>query len=242
VIEREENQGLARSIVTGVTELCAACGRAIILEDDLVLSPVFLDYMLQALDRYAGEPNVYQVSGYMFPISHAPKPETSFLPLTTTWGWATWQRAWQAFSWDVPSAREHLADPDFRRRFDLDDSYPYSTMLEQRLADQNDSWGILWWYTVFNRRGLVLYPRLSLVQNLGFDGSGVHCGTSNQDVSQAVVPDRLLPPFTFPDAVEMDEEVFERVKAYMRALQPAQLPPKASFVTRIGHRMKRLIS
>ena len=134
VIERSENLGLARSIVTGVTELCTQYGRVIVLEDDLILSPDFLTYMLNALHRYQDEPTVYQISGYMFPVKHPAKPDAFFLPLTTTWGWATWDRAWRSFDWQASGAQERLADPDFRRRFDLNGSYPYSVLLEQRLA------------------------------------------------------------------------------------------------------------
>ena len=90
VIERDSNLGLARSLVGGVTALCEQFGRVIVVEDDLVLHPSFVDYMLQALDRYAHEPNAYQISGYMFPVTQPSKPDAFFLPLITTWGWATW--------------------------------------------------------------------------------------------------------------------------------------------------------
>ena len=116
VIERDVNFGLARSIVEGVTDLCDRYGRVIVLEDDLVLSPSFIDYMLQALDRYADEANVYQVSGYMFPIMQPEDTDAFFLPLITTWGWATWRRAWQIFDWDASGALERLKDPSLRRR------------------------------------------------------------------------------------------------------------------------------
>ncbi len=143
VVQRDTNLGLARSIVTGVTDLCEQYDRVIVLEDDFELSPSFLGYMLDALDRYAAETGVYQISGYMFPVEHAQRPDAFFLPLTTTWGWATWARAWRIFDWDAADAVEKLRDPKLRRSFDLDGSYPYSSMLEQRLRNENDSWGIL---------------------------------------------------------------------------------------------------
>ena len=42
IIEREENLGLANSIIRGVTEIISKSGKVIILEDDLVTSPYFL--------------------------------------------------------------------------------------------------------------------------------------------------------------------------------------------------------
>ncbi len=52
IVERESNMGCANSIISGVTEVCEKYGRVIVLEDDLVLSPFFLDYMNKALELY----------------------------------------------------------------------------------------------------------------------------------------------------------------------------------------------
>ncbi len=219
VVERETNLGLARSIVTGVTDLCEGHGRVIVLEDDFALSPSFLDYMLQALDRYADERNVYQISGYMFPVEHPAKPEAFFLPLTTTWGWATWARAWRVFDWDAADARGKLKDPKLRRSFDLDGSYPYAAMLEQRLRNENDSWGILFWWAVFKAGGLALHPRESLVWVGGFDGSGTHCGDqtwSDETTRRLVTEDAPRDLFTMPIKIATDEAALKRIKDFLR--------------------------
>lgn len=241
VIERSENLGLAHSIVSGVTELCKKYGRVIVIEDDFALSPDFLDYMLQALDRYQDRSEVYQISGYMFPIEHPPLPDAFFLPLSTTWGWATWERAWRVFDWNASGWQENGANREMRRRFDLDDSYPYSEMLEQRLANQNDSWGILFWWAVFQTAGLVLHPRRSLVWHGGFDGSGVHCGqslgfrqASLEDFAQA----RLAKQITLPEKVVSNEAAFNKIKMFLRALRQK---PEGSFLNSIRHRIRRYL-
>lgn len=219
VVERETNLGLAHSIVAGVTDLCESHSRVIVLEDDFALNSSFLDYMLQTLDRYADEPNVYQISGYMFPVEHPAKPDAFFLPLTTTWGWATWERAWSVFDWDAAGAFEELQDPKLRRRFDLDGSYPYATMLEQRLRNQNDSWGILFLWTVFKASGLVLHPRESLVWVGGFDQSGTHCGDQTWSDDAALELVSTAAPrnhFALPDRIAPDEAAFNRIKYFLR--------------------------
>lgn len=221
VIERETNLGLARSIVSGVTELCESHGRVIVLEDDFALSPSFLDYMLSALDRYADEPRVYQISGYMFPVAHPPKPDAFFLPLTTTWGWATWARAWQVFDWEATGALETLQNPTTRRSFDLDGSYPYAEMLERRLQNQNDSWGILFWWAVFKAGGLALHPRESLVWVGGFDRSGTHCGDQAWSIPQ--LPEQTTKlrysRFEMPALVAPDPGAFKRITKFLRREQ-----------------------
>ena len=91
---RDDNAGLARSIISGVHMLTEEHGNVIVIEDDLVLAPGFLAYMSAALRRYADEPSVYQISGHAFDTPElAGATKAAFLPFTTTWGWATWRRA-----------------------------------------------------------------------------------------------------------------------------------------------------
>lgn len=171
----EANRGLSESVISGVSETLGRFGRVIVVEDDLELSPAFLTFMNAALDRYADAENVYQVSGYMFDVPELEEDRTAlFLPFTVSWGWATWKRAWDCFDpkatgWEVLRANKQL-----RRRFNLDGSYDYATMLVRQMAGMRDSWAIRWYWTVFKAQGLVLFPPVSLVRNTGFDGSGTH--------------------------------------------------------------------
>jgi GT2 family glycosyltransferase len=162
VIERSENFGLARSIVDGVTSLCAQHGRVIVVEDDLTVSPGFLAFLNRALERYADEERVMQISGYQFP-GHFEAKQAAFLPLISCWGWATWTRAWRHYDPSAAGVERLRADPGLRRRFDLDGIYDYSGMLESQLAGKLDSWGVRWLLSVFLRDGMVLYPPVSLV-------------------------------------------------------------------------------
>ena len=227
VREAAENLGLARSIVGGVTELCAAHGRVIVLEDDLVPAPDFLAFMLTALDRYADAAEVWQIGGFRLPFAWSGNADALFLPCTTTWGWATWQRAWQHFQWTPPDLAQ-LDDEAVSRAFDLDGAYAYSQMLRERLAGRNDSWGILWWWTVFRAAGLVLYPRESLLTVGGFDGSGTHCGGDG-----ALVRDQAPGTFPhhaarFPDQAKVDIAALSALREHLRgAVRPAR--PKKSW-------------
>ena len=239
VIERNTNLGLARSVVDGVTDLCDRFGRVIVVEDDLVLNPGFLDYMLQALDRYASAANVYQISGYMFPVLQPSSPDAFFLPLITTWGWATWQRAWQIFEWDAADARETLNDPATRKRFDLNNSYPYAVMLENQLNGLTDSWGILFWWQVFKAGGLALHPRRSLVWNGGFDKTGTNCGDqawSNEPAPEAITDWTTGGAFNFPSEVTIHSEAFNNICRFLKKEQYA-----ASLTGRIRRRLQIML-
>jgi hypothetical protein len=104
--------------------------------------------------------------------------DTLFLPLTTSWGWATWQRAWQQFDVTASGYSALIQDKALRRSFDLKGRYAYFKMLKAQINKEVDSWAIRWYLTVFLKEGLVLYPGKSMVENSGFDGSGINCVAS----------------------------------------------------------------
>lgn len=176
IIERPTNFGLAKSIVDGVSRLCASHGRVVVLEDDLMVAPDFLHYMASALDHYENHHDVMQVGAYTIAPPKGRGVDAFLLPVTTTWGWGTWARAWAKFSWTPEGWPATRNDAAWLSRFEINGAGNYIPMLEAKLAGRNDSWGILWWYAVSRNGGEVVYPQQTLVSNEGFDGSGVHCG------------------------------------------------------------------
>jgi hypothetical protein len=169
------NQGLSRSIISGVTEVTRRFGRAIVVEDDLLLATDFLTYMNAALDCYADEHAVFQVSGYMFDVAEfAGRRDALFLPLTVSWGWATWKRAWDRFDALATGWDRLLGDNVLRYRFDIDGAYGYSTMLVRQMMGRRDSWAVRWYWSAFQNDALTVFPPRTLVCNIGFDGTGSH--------------------------------------------------------------------
>ncbi|MBB3133598.1 hypothetical protein FHS26_001311 [Rhizobium pisi] len=222
VVEREANIGLARSISGGVSELCSRYGRAVVVEDDLVVSPDFLHFMIASLDRYENEPGVVQVGGFTISPPKGPVEDAFLLPVTTTWGWATWQRAWKDFNLDVPDLDAARQDREWMSLFNFDGSSAYTSMLEDRIAGRNDSWGILWWYTTSRKRGLVVYPSNSLVWNGGFDGTGVHCGSDDflkQGDATLYIGSALPEHVSFPAQTVVNERHFAQLKDFFRGRQ-----------------------
>lgn len=174
IIKRETNFGLANSIVDGVTRLCNEYGRIIVLEDDMIISHDFLEFMNDALSHYAEDKNVLQVSGYAFAEGLSADFGAYFLPIISSWGWGTWQRAWQPFERTAVEASAILSDSAIRHRFDVLGTRNFSSMLQSQLSGKLDSWAILWYAHVFHQNGLTLFPTRSRVVNIGLDGSGTH--------------------------------------------------------------------
>lgn len=219
IIERPENLGVDLQIVSSVSALCQEYGRFIAIEDDLVLHPAFIHFMLEALHRYRDDERVALVSGYVFPHDLPHSQDTLFLPLSSAWGWATWAHAWKLFNWDAPGAQEALQDEDLRRRFNLNNTYPYSQLLIETLAKKDHRpWDILFYWAVFSNNKLGLHPTQSLVRNEGFDGSGVHFTkkwTGYTRSSQLEVSWAANRQFTWPVEVQIDEQTLRSIESFM---------------------------
>ncbi|TDX01766.1 glycosyltransferase family protein [Dinghuibacter silviterrae] len=169
--EAPTNKGLAASVIDGVTEVIREHGRVIVLEDDLVTAPNFLAFMNAALDAYAGDPRVFSVSGYTLPVRAA--GDVYFTQRASSWGWATWADRWSSVDWAVEDYAQFSRDALARRRFnrigsDLSDS------LRKQMEGRIHSWAIRWVYNQFKQDKLSVFPTLSKVINIGFDGGATH--------------------------------------------------------------------
>lgn len=218
------NLGLARSITKGVTEVLADAGKVIVLEDDIVPLPGFLRFMNEALIRYKGHKKIMQISAYAYPISHQSKRAT-LLSLTSCWGWGTWARAWRNYGLRRRVALRDLQSPSFCKKMDLNNSYPYSRLLKDVLEKKSNSWGVIWYWNLLKKQGLVLFPPESLVRNIGWDGSGVHGdkkGFGNKTRGKRGKIQRVI----WPIRVRADAQYSRRLEKFLRRSIYTSTPQK----------------
>ena len=172
--ERTENMGLARNIIEGVTRVVNEHGKVIVLEDDLITSPYFLTFMNDVLERYEQEEKIGHVQGFCFPLQGL--PDAFLIKWTGSWGWATWKRAWDLFNPDGVALLSEITKKKLNKEFDFNGNYPFTRMLHRQVNGENDSWAIRWNASLFLNNKLSVNAGKSLVQNIGFDGSGRHSG------------------------------------------------------------------
>ena len=189
------NLGLSRSITGGVTRVLERSETVIVVEDDIVVSPSFLDFMNSHLELYANEPAVASIHGYVYP--HAQElPPTFFISGADCWGWATWRRAWAHYRADGVALLDELERRNLMDTFDFGGSAAYVDMLRAQIAGRNDSWAVRWYASALLAGMYTLYPNRSLATNIGSDGSGSHGGVSSAfdvEVSNEHVPAMRVP-------------------------------------------------
>ena len=164
------NKGCANSIVAGVTAVLETHSSVIVLEDDIVTSPNFLDYMNQCLTQYADTPTVFSVGGFTFPF---PRPagytdDVYFFGRTCAWGWGIWADRWQRVDWSLADFETFAANPAARRAFNADGQDRFR-MLQRAKTEEIDAWDIRLCYAEFKESGLTAYPTMSKTINIGVD-------------------------------------------------------------------------
>lgn len=171
IIEREKNWGLANSLIAGITEIVNKYGRVIVVEDDLILSPYFLQYMNEALEKYKDEDKVASISAFLNPVK-GDVPETFFLRYFACWGWATWKRGWDLL---INDDRELLRRLRWKKKdFNVGGTGPFYGILYCDKVGLNDSWAVRFYASQFLAGKLQLFPGRTLAIQTGTDGSGTH--------------------------------------------------------------------
>ena len=183
IIENRENLGIDYQTPLRINEILEKFDSIIVIEDDCVLSPGFLKYMNDALNTYKSDEKVMHVAGWIPPIKRA-IPNLSFVQgITYNWGWATWKRAWENYNTDVEFLLAELKRGNVAK-FDLNNSvgsYNYLKEVSVKPVKQQN-WDIIWHASVYLSGGLTLLPGKTLVNNIGLDGSGLHCTEEIQKI------------------------------------------------------------
>ena len=195
LMERSENWGLARNIIDGVTTQVNRYGKVIVLEDDLVVAPYFLQFMNEALEVYKDELKVGHIQACDF-TQDTTLPDTFLIKWTGSWGWATWDRAWKHFNPNGNELLQELEERKLTHVFDFNGKYGFTRMLRRQIEGKNNSWAIRWNASLFLKDILSLNVGRSLVQNEGFDGSGTNCGGGGLYASHLYLQPLLITPIS----------------------------------------------
>jgi hypothetical protein len=226
ITEREKNFGLANSVIAGVTEVVEKHGKIIVLEDDIVCTPDFLEYMNCSLIKYQMVKKVFAVTGYSFfrdenVQSENEKeniPDTYFLQLPSSWSWGTWKDRWAYFDAQAMGYKRLKWNRKLRDAFNYDNTYDYYSMLMKQMKSnafknkkkQVDSWAVRWYWSIFKQGGLTLFPRDSFVENVGFDGSGTNC--TKDDSQRGAIKKMYDEKIKYEDVIEERQWIRDRVK------------------------------
>jgi hypothetical protein len=226
VIRRGCNFGLSKNIIGGITDVLNAWKSVIVLEDDLIVSPNFLEYMNDALNYYENKKNVWHISGYTEYFGSDDLDKSFFWRTMHCWGWATWADRWQFFEKNTDSLLEKF-NPSMINNLNLDGAINFWDQVILNKKNKIDTWAIYWYATIFLNKGLCLNPYVSHVRNTGFDGSGTNCKEGNRKKleHQLNQKGRFYPP----KKIEENREVVAKLIEVFVNQRNISLPNKIIF-------------
>jgi hypothetical protein len=217
IIERDQNWGLANSVIAGVTKMCDEFGRVIAMEDDLLTTPDFLTFMNQALKRYETEPRIFSVSGFNFGFNGPEHHEYDAFCFyrSSSLGWATWKNRWDLADWKISDYNGFCTDREQQRQFGRggDD---LSHMLALQMHGEIDSWAIRWAYAHFKQDALALLSFRPRVFHIGSDGAATY--SRRKSFKQLPLTEERKSEFRYPDAARIEEDF---VRELQRLLRPS---------------------
>jgi len=212
IIEQSENQGLAKSIINGVTEIINQYERIIVLEDDCVVSEYFLNYMNSALDYFKDRAHIGSISGYTPLINKlmAFEPDIFCVPRSCSLCWGTWKHIWNDVSWDMRDYKENRYNYLLIRRVNACGNDRFYRYIRQYKYDVN-SWSVRFGVHLVKNNLNTVYPQFSYCMNIGNDGTGTHdsagkCELSNVEFSKAI---------PYPTMCDIVPDI-NKIKAYHR--------------------------
>ena len=169
LVERPENFYLERNITEGIAQVLNKHDRIIVLEDDMVTSPYFLQYMNDGLNLYADDPRVMHIAAFTnLALDDVP---FYFTPHMSGWGWGTWKDRWNGHFLHYKTREEALdglTDEDLDR-IQYGGAFRCLGSLDKRPIP----WDICWELAIYRAKGLCLSPGRTLVRNIGL-AQGTH--------------------------------------------------------------------
>ena len=207
----EKNKGLANSVIDGVTKIVNEFGKVIVVEDDVLLSPYFLKFMNDALDKYEHDERVCGVGSWNYFTSVETVDTNFFLRHPDSISWATYQRAWAKFNPDTDYLLTEIKKKGLSRYLNMNNSIDLIKMLNQQKAGKVDSWAVRWTASMVLENMLTLYPQHSMARHEGY-AQGTHF-TGHEEAYDA---DLLLcnHPLSMDDILVEESQL--AVKAYIK--------------------------
>jgi hypothetical protein len=200
------NHGMKQGQLRGIFWFFSQVPEGIVLEDDTLPIPDFFSFCTELLERYREEPRIGIIAGWnMVPAAYLPY-QYDFIRLPQLWGWAGWRRAWEGYDPDMKDWRE-LRQTDFLDRVTGENlrlkKHLYLTF--DRTAGiggpPSEYWDSALAYHFLKRGLLTVFPRTSLVSNLGMGGEGATNTTATRVLPepQPLPRDLPPPPYIYPN-------------------------------------------
>jgi hypothetical protein len=163
---RSNNLGSAANVIQSIDWFFNNEQSGVILEEDCVPDPTFLNYMEKNLTRFETEQRVWVISGFRPKVDNL-TGEPCFVHLPMNWGWGTWANKWQLI-------RKTLLESAFLQPLYLlplgsvEDVF-WNIGARRSLKGFVDAWDTPLAFAMWKYDKLTMIPARNLISNIGTD-------------------------------------------------------------------------
>lgn len=194
----EQNLGCAYGVLSAINWMFENETEGIILEDDCVVQDSFFRFMREMLDKYRDDNRIGMIDGANYINNVDIIDSYCFSKFKSTNGWATWRRAWKNMDMDMkwrntPFEKSVLVNTGFMGK-----DYKY-WKYKLKVIDnkQASAWDWQWYFSLSANNQLSVFPKYSLVTNIGF-GEGATHTTEKNTPSCYIAKNELEFPLSHP--------------------------------------------
>jgi len=174
IISYEKNLGVEKAYNNAVDYILSKYDRFIFSEDDNIFSPNFLEYINDGLECYKNDKQVFAICGYCPPIKLKKYTYDIIKHITCcVWGIGFWKEKYNKVDFFMNNYQQQIykyIKKDLIKKL----SFPVFYEIERCIKEKKATGDVAMSYHCYINNMYNIYPKLSLVRNMGFDGSGLH--------------------------------------------------------------------
>ena len=196
----------------GIRMLLNEYGRMIFLEEDIVTAPKFLEFMNQTLNFYQSDQRIVSITGYSPPFKPpAYYKKDIYLSLRFSgWGFGIWKDRYDRIKMNIEGYEEFLKDKAAVIRFRRGGE-DLLYLLKHEAEGLIDALDVKIMFHQFQNNLYTVAPTVSVVQNIGHDGTGVHCGKTDKFNTILNINDR---PLEMEKDIQPNPDIIKRLYAF----------------------------
>lgn len=208
----EKNQGCRNAIPNGLDWVFSHVEQCIILEDDCIPNDSFFYYCEELLNRYCDNPNIMTIGGHRYDGPDEFDGQSYFFSkYPSTWGWATWRRAWEHFDieltqWPKLKNTDWLPTILGNKHHEL-----YWSRIFDQMIEGMDAWDYALVFSCWVQNGISIRSKVNLIENIGFGPNATHTKDNHQLISQRKRQNLPL-PLQHPGVIKTKAEDEDRIE------------------------------
>ena len=181
--------------------------KGIILEDDCIPSISFFNFCEILLKKFKNNKKISMISGRNN-LENSFHKKSYYFTFGSTWGWATWKRAWKHNDSSLKNWHRTKYKHSFNKN--LSDYSFFREMLSRRCQDivngeLKTAWDFQWLYSIISRNMIAVVPTVNLIKNIGFDSRSSH--TKKNDVLKKIRNYELDFPLKHNNRIKVDKKL-----------------------------------